>query len=102
MRARGYAWTNRVDVNKYEADQRGPRNIVAAAETVQVRAEPGSRQALRVVPGQAGAAAAGISKERYAAAQARCRANSRGDESLCNELDAIDVIGSEVTAGEPR
>jgi hypothetical protein len=46
----------------------------------------------------AAAARAGISNERYAAAQARCRAVSGGHDSDCNELDANDVIRSEAVA----
>jgi hypothetical protein len=41
--------------------------------------------------------AAGVSPERYAAARDRCRAKA-GDESLCDQLTAQDVIRSEAVA----
>ena len=109
MRAHGYVWTNQAVVEKYEADQRAQQadeqaqqlaNQRTRAEMAQAKAEADARHHDRAAAGAADAAAAGISKERYAAAQARCRAVSGEDEPLCDELDAKDVIRSEAVAGK--
>lgn len=102
MRARGCAWANQAEVARYEADQQGQRDTEAQAERDRANAEYVVHQHERAVAGAAGAAAAGISKERYAAAQARCGAVSGDNEPLCNELDANDVIRSEAVAAKQK
>jgi hypothetical protein len=121
MGARGYVWANQAEVAKYEAgqqaqqadqgaqrnavaqaDQRAQRNAAAQAEMDRVKAEFDSHHRERAVAGAAAAAAAGISLERYAAAQARCRAVSGGNEPLCDELDANDVKQSEAVAAKQK
>ncbi len=42
----------------------------------------------------------GISKERYVAAQARCRAIAGNNDPVCNELNADDVLLSEAAAAK--
>jgi hypothetical protein len=110
MRAHGYVWTNQAEVERYEANQQAQRDTAeqaqrdraTQAERARQEAESVARHreqaAAGVVGLRAAAAAAGISNERYAAAQARCRAVSGDDEPLCNELDAHDVIQSEALA----
>jgi len=71
------------------------------AEALQKRQDAHELQR-QTAQGEVAAARAGISNERYAAAQARCRAVSGGHESDCNELDANDVIRSEAVAARQR
>jgi hypothetical protein len=96
MRARGYVWTNQADVERYEANQQAQ----AQAERDRLSAERVTQQRERAVTGPAAAVAAGISNERYAAAQARCRAKAGENEPVCNELNANDVIRSEAVAAK--
>jgi hypothetical protein len=111
MRARGYAWTNQAAVSRYEADQQAQRDTEAQAERDRANAqlldqqrardaELLVQQRARAAASASAAAAAGISAERYAAAQARCRAKAGDDEPLCSELDASDVIRSEAVAAK--
>lgn len=93
MQARGYAWTNQADLGRYEVDQQTERDTAAHAEYVKHVRDWST-------PGPSGAAAAGITKERYAAAQARCRALAGDDQPLCNELNANDVTQSEAIAAK--
>ena len=107
MRAQGYVWTNQADVERYEANQQAQRDTAehgraTRAERARQLAESDERHREQAAAGvaalRAAAAAAGISNERYAAAQARCRAKAGDDEPVCNELDANDVIQSEAVA----
>jgi hypothetical protein len=98
MQARGYMWTNQAAVAKYEAGQQEQRNAEAQAEKDREDAKSLARQRAQSAAGAAAAEAAGISRERYRAAQARCRAVSLGDDSVCNELNANDVVRSEAVA----
>jgi hypothetical protein len=102
MRAKGYVWTNQAEVQRYEASQQAQSDTAAQAETDRMNAEFVRHQLDRAVAGAASAAAAGISQQRYAAAQARCRAKAGDNEPLCNELDANDVIQSEAIAAKQR
>jgi hypothetical protein len=104
MRAQGYVWTNQADVERYEANQQAQRDTAehgraTRAERARQLAESDERHREQAAAGvaalRAAAAAAGISNERYAAAQARCRAKAGDDEPVCNELDENDVIQSE-------
>jgi hypothetical protein len=112
MRAQGYVWTNQADVERYEANQQAQRDTAGQvqrdratqAERARQEAESVARHREQAAAGvaalRAAAAAAGISNERYAAAQARCRAKAGDDEPVCNELDANDVIRSEAVAAK--
>jgi hypothetical protein len=112
MRAQGYVWTNQADVERYEANQQAQRDTAGQvqrdratqAERARQEAESVARHREQAAAGVAAlrgaAAAAGISNERYAAAQARCRAKAGDDEPVCNELDANDVIRSEAVAAK--
>lgn len=97
MRAHGYVWTNQAEVQRYEASQQAQNDTAAQAERDRENAEFATHQREQAVAGAAAAAAAGISNQRYTAAQARCRAVA-GNDPVCNELDAHDVIQSEAVA----
>ena len=112
MRAHGYVWTNQADVERYEANQQAQsdtaeqvqRDRATQAERARQEAESVARHREQAVAGvaalRAAAAAAGISNERYAAAQARCRAIAGDNDPVCNELDAKDVVRSEAVAAK--
>jgi hypothetical protein len=99
MQARGYVWTNETAVNNYEGGQRSQTAEAARQRAAANARAASSANAAAASAAAASRAAAGISAERYAASQARCRAKAAPDEPLCEQLTAEDVTRSEAAAG---